>query len=749
MDEKNRDRSEFAHVRRNADGSWDEPQSLLDHLLGTAERARDFAQVFGSGEWAYAAGLAHDVGKAPTEWQDYLRDKSGFDEEAGAGAAAGKMDHSAPGARFIEDIFGKGHGRMLSYCIAGHHAGLADWLGSQSALAFRLQNAKTAGIPSIYKELIAPCRPKAAPRGFEPSGLDLSLWVRMLFSCLVDADFLDTESYMVPDKGGRRGQYLAIPELLARFDAYMSVKCASAAAEADRPVNRARNSVLAECRTAAALAPGFFSLTVPTGGGKTLSSLAFGLEHAKRHGKSRVIYVIPYTSIIEQNVDIFRKALGPEQVVEHHSNLDDDDSSQQARLAAENWDAPVIVTTTVQFFESLFTAKVSRARKLHNIANSVVILDEAQLLPVEYLEPILEAMRLLKDHYKVSFLFCTATQPLFEKRPDASGFKGLPPGSVREIVGDVAALFDSLKRVEVSIPADLRTSAGWDEISGDLCANEQVLCVVSDRRSCRELHTLMPKPCVHLSALMCAQHRSDVIERIKGELKAGHGIRVVSTQLVEAGVDFSFPVVYRALAGLDSIAQASGRCNREGRLNEEGKLGKVVVFVPPRPAPLGILRKASDTARGMLEGGLRDPIDQAVFGPYFSELYWKANSLDAKGVIKALTPDRDECGMNFRSVSESFHIVDDGGQKTILVPYGEGKSLIANLKKFGPERRILRKLQRYTVNVYCNQFDDLLKRGSIEPVTPELFALICGIEYDAIVGLRIDDVLYDPNAYTN
>ena len=736
----------IAHVRKNEDGSWDGPQGLEEHLLGTAQLAERFAGAFDSGLWGYAEGIGHDTGKGTEAWQRYLCAKSGYDEDAHLETKAGKQEHSAPGAKLIEEALGKGIGRILSYCIAGHHAGLADWLGSQSALAFRLQNTRSEGIPREYREQVILHRPSRPPWKFDTAGLDMSLWIRMLFSCLVDADFLDTEAYMSPEKKTDRGAYLPLRELLERFNSHMVEKTKTALGTADTTVNRARQQVLADCRSAAQLEPGLFSLTVPTGGGKTLSSMAFALEHAVRYGKERVIYVIPYTSILEQNADVFREAVGEDQVVEHHSNLDDDDSTPKARLAAENWDAPIIVTTSVQFFESLFAAKTSRCRKLHNIANSVVVLDEAQLVPVEYLEPILAAMKLLCEHYKVSFIMCTATQPAFEEQEDFPSFPGFSKGSVREIIRDVSSLYDGLKRVEVETPADYKTPRTWEELVEDIQEIDQILCVVSDRRSCREFHALMPKGSYHLSALMCPQHRSDVIAKIKASLLAGESIRVVSTQLVEAGVDIDFPVVYRAMAGLDSIAQAAGRCNREGKLNKEGKLGRVVVFIPPRKAPVGILRKASETATRMLEGGLADPIDHSVFTPYFSELYWKANSLDGKGIIKLLTPDTAECGIQFRSAADAFRIIEDNMQG-ILVPYGEGEELIGELKALGPERWLLRKLQRYSVNIYMNQFNELRDRGSLEEVSPGIFVLTCGIEYDAIVGLLVDEMPRDPAAY--
>ncbi len=735
----------IAHVKQNPDGSWAEPQGLDDHLRGTAEPAETFAEVFDSASWGRVAGMAHDTGKAPEKWQKYLRKKSGYgyDTEAHLENIPGKLPHAAPGAKLAEETFPGPVGRILSYCIAGHHAGLPDWIGSTASLASQLQNATSDGITEEFRFFVRDHHPGNPPWLFA-EGLDLSLWIRMLFSCMTDADFLDTEKYMETERQEQRGGYLSMKELLVRFNEYMKGLIAEAP---DTEVNRVRQTVLSDCRAASVEKPGFFSLTVPTGGGKTLSSMAFALEHAVKYKKDRIIYVIPYTSIIEQNADVFRKAVGADQVVEHHSNLNEEDVTAKTRLAAENWDVPVIVTTSVQFFESLFAAKTSRCRKLHNICNSVVILDEAQLLPVDFLAPILRAMELLVEHYKVSFVICTATQPALEKQVDVPDFPGIAKGAIREIIQDVPSLYRKLKRVEVRIPEDLKTPQSWEDVAEELKEYESVLCVVSDRKSCRELFHLLPEETYHLSALMCAQHRSDIIAKITEDLKTGKPTRVISTQLVEAGVDLDFPVVYRAMAGLDSIAQAAGRCNREGKLNTQGKIGKVVVFIPPKKSPPGILRKATETAVGMLRKGFDDPLDQSVFPPYFSELYWKANNLDAKGIIALLTPEHDISDISFRSAAEVFSLIDDTNQRSILVPYGEGATLIDLLEKSGPERRLLRKLQRYMVNVYTYEFDDLLKRGSIKEIRPGIFSLICDVEYDKDTGLKTDTELFDPEKY--
>ena len=730
---------EIAHVKQNPDGTWKEPHSLHDHLINTAELAAKFASKFNSAEWGYAEGLAHDQGKTTDIWQKYLCLKSGYDADAHLEGNAGKVDHSTPGAKLAEEVFGSQIGRILQYCVAGHHAGLPDWYSDEQSgkgsLNYRLSNGSTDGIKKQFIDLLSFAKPKQSPWSFERDSLDMALWIRMLFSCLVDADFLDTESYMNPEQTMIRSNYATIENLLVKFNSYMDEKLKTAA---KTEVNSIRQTILADCRKAGIREQGIFSLTVPTGGGKTLSSLAFALEHALKHKLDRVIYVIPFTSIIEQNVNVFRDALGSEQVIEHHSNLDISDSTPMSRLAAENWDAPVIVTTSVQFFESLFAAKPGRCRKLHNIANSVVILDEAQLVPVEYLNPILQTMELLTKRYNVTFVISTATQPAFESR---EAFKGLSKGSVNEIVTNVNEIYKKLDRVTVLCPTDLSTVSEWNDIASEIEMHRQVLCIVSDRKSCRELFKLLPSGAYHLSALMCGQHRSDIISEIKNRLKNNEKVQVVSTQLVEAGVDFDFPVVYRAIAGLDSIAQAAGRCNREGKLHKENAVVKV--FVPPKKSPPGILRKATETTVNMLKNGLESPLAHENFERFFSELYWKAISLDVNNITSML--NSSELTFQYRSASEKFRIIDDSMQKTIVVPYREGKKYIDLIKSFGPERRILRKLQRYSVNVYTQDFVFLKTCNALVEIAPELFALESSIHYDDSFGLSVDDQPIDPD----
>lgn len=724
----------FAHVRQPTEGKekWEE-HYLEDHLRAVASRAAQFAMPFGSGDWAELAGLWHDLGKYQQGFQEYIRTASGY--EAHIETAPGRIDHSTAGAIHAYQQFGL-KGRILAYLIAGHHTGLLDWqsdTAGQKALAQRLEKQRLLDATltqTLPAEILQAVPPTSQPK----KGTDPALWIRMLFSCLVDADFLDTESFMDPGKAAERAGYPPLGELSRHFNRHMEKLQAEAD---DTRVNRLRRKILDRCQQQATQSPGLFSLTVPTGGGKTLSSLAFALRHALEHDNRRIIYVIPYTSIIEQTADTFRAIFG-DAVLEHHSNLDGNQETARSRLACENWDAPIIVTTAVQFFESLFASRTSRTRKLHNIVKSVVVLDEAQLLPPDFLNPILQVIAQLKDFYGVSFVLCTATQPaLYPQRSFGWHFKGL--NGIREIMEDPASLHDALRRVEIRIPENLQVSVTWEELAEELQTHESVLCIVDRRDDCRTLCRLMPEGTWHLSGLMCGQHRSQVINEIKRRLKAGEALRVISTQLVEAGVDVDFPVVYRALAGLDSIAQAAGRCNREGLL--EG-LGQVVVFVPPKPAPVGHLRQAQDCGRQMLQQRFADPLAPDNFKTYFQQLYWiKGDNLDRCGILADLKPNQ-QLEFLFGSVADKFHIIDNRQQAPVIVRYGESPSLIEQLKRSGPKRGLLRKLQRYVVNLPRHQHQMLLNSADIQEIHPGLFVQAYDGIYHKDLGLLGDDPVY-------
>lgn len=699
---------------------------LEEHLKGVSERASEFAKEFGCSEWARIAGLWHDIGKFSSDFQKRIR------------GANLRVDHSTAGAIYAVEKF-QTIGRIFAYLIAGHHAGLPDWqtpTSGMSGLAQRLDRGdllKDALNESPSSGLINQKLPSERPN----PGTDLALWIRILFSCIVDADFLDTEAFFEPNKAKKRQDYQKFSDLLPSFNTYMEDKQSRATKS---PVNLQRADILRQCIKKSAHAPAIFTLTVPTGGGKTLSSMAFALNHSVKYGKKRVIYVIPYTSIIEQTANQFKEIFG-DNVIEHHSNFDIDDNSEEmrrARLACENWDAPIVVTTSVQFFESLFASRTSRCRKIHNIVNSVVVLDEAQLLPPDFLTPIIEVLKELHKNYEVTILLSTATQPALSPHKSSDfNFPGLP--ETVEIMKDPSFLQKVFKRTKINMPSDFITPSSYETISEKLKQYESVLCIVNRRDDCRALYKLMPEGTIHLSALMCGAHRSEVIEKIRGRLKEGIPTRVISTQLVEAGVDIDFPVVYRAIAGLDSIAQAAGRCNREGNLKE----GQVFIFMPPSKTPPGHLRQAAEIGKRLLSNGHEDPFSQGLFEQFFKELFWlKGDNLDKHGVLKDLATDSG-LRFSFRTAASKFKIIDESGQASVLVRYGEGDKLIGQLIKNGPERWLMRKLQRHVVNVPRYVLEKLIQSGKIEKPFEDRGIFIQSTIgcYDHVIGLCCDGAI--------
>jgi CRISPR-associated endonuclease/helicase Cas3 len=721
----------IAHVRQDGEAWALHP--LDEHLAAVSALAACFARNFGE-DWARLAGLWHDLGKYSPAFQSMIQRESGYNPEAHI--ESGPRNHSTAGALYAVKKLGP-PGRILAYLIAGHHAGLPDWHGDQNAgaaLSLRLtQNEHLDVLPlaNIPVDILAPAVP-AIPR-IPGSREGAHLWLRMLFSCLVDADFLDTEAFMAPDKAEARKQSMSVAQLLECLDAYM----ATFAGASQTAVNRMRADVLRQCRDKAVLPPGLFSLTVPTGGGKTLASMAFALNHAKQYNKQRVIYAIPYTSIIEQTASIYREIFG-EAVIEHHSSLDPDRETAKSRLATENWDAPVIVTTNVQLFESLFAAKTSRCRKLHNLVNSVIVLDEAQTLPPELLQPCLDILNLLAKHYGVTVVLCTATQPaLTEVASFGRELRGLE--NVREIIDRPQTLFDALKRVSVEMPADLHTRGDWDAIAAKVGAGgTAALAIVNTRNDCRELWQRLNRldgGAIHLSASMCGAHRAQCITEIRQRLKADAMVRVVSTQLIEAGVDVDFPVVYRALAGIDSIAQAAGRCNREGRRES----GRVVVFVPPKGAPPGQLRRAEETTIGLMAGTSLDPLAPATFESYFRHFYLSEANWDKHDMHGLLVQDAASMEIQFRTAADRFRYVDDADSQPILVWWNDSQSLIGKLRKDGPERWLMRKLQRYSVNLPRRVVERLVLTDEVREVWPGIFAQNVDTLYHAHLGVVIDN----------
>ena len=738
----------IAHVRFDDEGKA--IKHLLEHhLKKVGKRAWNYTSDFDSSEWAQLAGIWHDLGKYNPEFQEYIRDQTGYERENAHIEAPKRVDHSTAGAIYAVEQLGI-MGRILAYLIAGHHAGLPDWHkdeGSGRPLKERIAEqshlTKALGGNAAPADILNPLISLQPPDFVRETTDNFALWVRLLFSALVDSDFLDTESFMNETQSAERGQYQSLFELRELFDVHMN-SLAAKAAEKPSVVNTIRAGIFQQCREAAQKPIGLFSLSVPTGGGKTLSSMAFALDHAIRHNMRRVIYVIPYTSIIEQTAEVFREIFGDVNVLEQHSNTDPDEASKEdsrSRLAAENWDAPIIVTTSVQYFESLFAARTSRCRKLHNIVNSVVVLDETQLLPPDHLDPILRVMRQLSAYYKVTQVLSTATQPaLLHDRCEPVTGHIICPGlkDVTEIIAEPDALYRSLERVRIRLPADFTTPVSWDELCHEVAEYDRVLVVVNRRQDARDLHALLPKGTYHLSALMCAEHRSMVIDEIKQKLlNTKDSVRVVSTQLIEAGVDMDMPVVFRALAGLDSIAQAAGRCNREGRLEDKGE---VVVFVSPKSSP-GLLGKASSSCVTLLApyaGKVLESLQPDLFTRYFDLFYGKLASLDKAGINELLKPDDQLGDCQFKTAALKFRMIEEGDMFTVFVRFdGQVSNLLGTLAKTGPERWLMRRLQRYTVTLYGYQFRPLLDCGDIREVWQGIYVQNTDTLYDPQLGLKL------------
>lgn len=692
----------IAHARKDLSGNW-HLHKLEMHLQKVALLASHFAGNRGA-VFARYAGLLHDLGKYQDAFQQYIRQVSGLEKENAhlediENGKSRRVPHSTAGAKYAIKNLDPFFGHILAYLIAGHHAGLADWL-DKGCLKLRLHKADDellAALTGVQEEHLHADFLALSNNGLfkDFSGIfnenkeivfEVHIWIRFLFSCLVDADFLDTEAFMngfvdaeVAKQAGWRATFPDLTELHQRYECYMTELVEKS--DKQSPLNQERQAILQQCFQAASLKKSLFGLTVPTGGGKTLASLGFALKHALAFGKKRIIYAIPFTSIIEQNATVFRKALGDEVVLEHHSNLETDEKKETARmrLSAENWDAPLIVTTNVQLFETLFSARTSRCRKIHNIADSIVILDEAQQIPREFQKPITDVMRVLARDYGVTFVLCTATPPELGKETDVFGrtlLEGLP--DVYEIMADKVALARRLRRVRISLPAKDALKQTWEQIADEISERDCVLAVVNTRTHARELFKALPKDGIklHLSANMCAAHRAEIIALIRCYLqyyqegRLEQPLWVVSTQLIEAGVDLDFPVVYRAMAGLDSIAQAAGRCNREGKL-PNGQLGEVIVFRAESGAPSGSLKQGQDISEEMLAAGLlEDPLSPAALGEYFRRFNVRGDR-DKYQISQDLTLEssaENPLALKFRTAAEKFRLIDNKGV-ALIVPF--------------------------------------------------------------------------------
>lgn len=728
----------FAHSTDRPDhADW---QRLKDHLIAVGELAAERALIFGAEMLARAQGQLHDLGKYTDEFQERLHGGS-------------RIDHATWGARVAVQLYGRELGTLLGYGIAGHHAGLANGKDgkTRTSLAERLASALPKLLANWEEEIAPPSRLDLVwpPHGFrvdQRRGMfQLAMLARMLFSCLVDADFIDTDDFYRGIEGREarnRRQAPTLEQLRERLD----VKLASF--RPDTPIKRVRADVLAHVKREAAQAPGLFSLTVPTGGGKTLSSLAFALDHAIHYGLRRVIYVIPFTSVIEQNAQVFREVfgdLGDVAVLEHHSAFDDSKTTFEAKekrhLAMENWDSPVVVTTAVQFFESLFADRPSQCRKLHNIAGSVVILDEAQTLPLKLLRMCVTAIDELALNYRASVVLCTATQPAL--RSD----DGFPDGlrNVRELAPHPHKLYTALQRVRVRYVGVLDDAT----LVQHMTRRQQVLTIVNNRRHAGAVFESIadvPGAC-HLSTLMYPKHRRRVLQQIRQYLSEGAPCRLVSTSLIEAGVDIDLATVLRAEAGLDSIAQAAGRCNREGqRLRDESD---VLVFTPANSEwkPPHELKQYAQVFREILTQYKDDLLAPEAVKAYFMHLYWRKGDkeLDAAAMLDSLRKHCTFDTLPFETLAAQFRFIESA-TKPVIVPFVPGTEEIDVGAKVAIDQLdyapgAARQLQPYLVQVPARACDALRAAGAVRPIAPERYGeqfmqLVNPSLYDERCGLR-------------
>jgi len=733
----------FAHTAEDESGNrlpqshW---QPLATHLRNVSELAAKFAAPFGAREEALIAGLLHDLGKYSERFQQRLADPSIHGINHWSVGSAEAMTQRA-----FESAF----------AIEGHHTGMPAFSENDietglECLKERVNKMRShfasevngfgESLPELMvrhaaEKLVIP--EASASR----SALDFAtaLRIRMLFSCLVDADFLDTETHFDAGQAALRSvpslsPARALEILLADLDNRPG----------DGPVNKLRRQLLGDCLVAAEKPAGLFSLTAPTGSGKTLAGLAFAMAHAKARGMQRVIVVIPYTSIIEQTAQVYRDLLelefGDHYVLEHHSAVAprerkedvkqdaEADRLRRIRLAAENWDAPLVVTTSVQFFESLFGHKPSQCRKLHNIARSVVLFDEVQTLPLKLVPSLLSAVNLLVRDYGVTAVFGTATQPAFASAAQAI-LGGWQP---TEISSQPRAMADALRRTRITRrPADRRTT--WSELAAELAQLPQVLCVVNLKRHARELFETLGcgmGDVFHLSASMCPAHRQVKLSEIRRRLLVGEPCRLISTQLIEAGVDVDFPCVYRAMGPLDSIIQTAGRCNREGRMTGPGE---VIVFRPEDDAkPKGTYAQAAAITEAFLtENPAADLHQPETYSAYFSRLYGTLGPQNRNDDPAFAASEK----LHFPEAARACRLVGED-TRSFIVRWNEGERLVELMRR---EKHLSRDdwrlAHRFSVNFYQSEFLASLSRGEIVQPISDLDFYFWNGQYDLNLGV--------------
>lgn len=694
-------------------------QTVKDHLYGTAELAGKFAERFGKKEWGYCCGLLHDIGKYSDAFQTKIKSNSNR-----------QVDHSTAGAKVCLEK--GGCYQFLSYCIAGHHAGLPDHGGSadgDDAPTLMGRSRKKIENYSAYQTEIQ--IPELTSLPFDESetpdaDFSLSMFIRMIYSCLVDADFLDTEYFMKNGNTDRNsGERMEI--LLEKLERHISGWLSNTGTE---NVNGRRTEILRHCLECGKEKPGMFQLTVPTGGGKTIASLAFALRHVVTNRMDRVIYVIPYTSIIEQNAGVFRDILGEQNVLENHYNVDYESTEElkPMQLASENWDKPVVVTTNVQFFESLYANKSSKCRKLHNMANSVIIFDEAQMLPTDYLKPCLAAIEELVRQFRSSVVLCTATQPALQPL-----FR--TQMQITELCPGVQEQFRFFERVTFQNIGTVTE----EDLSGRLRQERQTLCIVNTKKRAQRLYQQIKGDGVfHLSTSMYPKHRQRVLKNIRKRLASGEKCVLISTSLVEAGVDLDFQTVYRQLAGVDSMIQAAGRCNREGKRDVKESVVSIFRFEERENVPGQQLQ--IDVAKALLAQG-EDISSLQGIQKYFEALYhFRGESLDRKNILKLFKNPKPQFAYNFDGIAKEFKLIEEDTKTIFINCEPEADDILRQIKQQGYTKAVMRKAGQYCVQVYENEFDKLKGAGMLQPVSENIkdfYELISEEQYTEDMGLDL------------
>lgn len=725
MNNPTHENSIIAHVRP-ADMTV---QSNRDHCEGVARLAADFANDFGWGDVGYAMGLLHDKGKEQRGFQRYIRKMSGYEDVAGH---VEKTPHAFVGALLAPEKYK--YRDLIGMPIAGHHAGLYDYTDYEKLKEKNIPKDIDTNNPGIEPVKIGPL----------PSRRYWHHLVRLLFSSLVDADYLDTERFMQPEQSAGRQRGDSLEMLQKSLDIYLDELNNKTP---DTPVNRIRKRVQQQCRDTMALPSGFYSLTVPTGGGKTLSSMVWAIGHALANGKKRIIIAIPYTSIITQTAEVLRGIFGANNVVEHHSavNFKDEESynsNYPLKLATENWDSPIVITTNVQLFESMYASRPSKCRKLHNLCNSVLILDEVQALPIGHLQPIINALKAYHEYFGMSVLFTTASMPALKgKYRGASCMANLDGiDNITEIVPDSFQLHDHLRRADIRFDTE---SSTYDSIAERLLEHPRVLCIVNTRQDAHEIFSRLPHDgeTIHLSKMMCPAHIRQQLSRLKEALKSpGNGIvRVVSTQLIEAGIDIDFPVVYRQEAGLDSILQAAGRCNREGTL----PIGTTYVFslTKEHPLPPGHLSRTSAACKRLRITPEKDCFAPDLMRKYFIQLYGRTTSFDEGpkqeiDLIKRLLSH--PTALSFATAAQQFRLISDNSI-TVIVNWDNSPELIRELREKGISKTLLKQLVQYSIAIRKSDFDRLIKGALAKEIIEGVWYISDKEQYLSDVGLKVDN----------